>query len=107
MTPTATIAAGIRRVRQARNLSLGALAARCAIMGVPRITAAVLTTIERGERGHVGVDELFVLAAALDSSPLELFASTDGPIDFGNVHVDGDQLREWFSGTPLTTTTAA
>jgi hypothetical protein len=58
-------------------MSRGALAAKCAQLGYPEITANVITELETGRvrstrRRPVTVDELYHLAEALHCSPLVL-----------------------------------
>lgn len=74
-----TIAGRVRRCRQQRQLSVRALAERCADLGAAGLTTASITNIERGadpaakrRRREVTVEELLVLALALDVPPLLL-----------------------------------
>jgi transcriptional regulator with XRE-family HTH domain len=85
--------AAVRRVvglRKMRGLTRDQLAARCAGAGRPELTGPALANIETGRRGPEGqrrrdvtVDELAVLATALDVLPSELVPElrpdTDGP----------------------------
>jgi transcriptional regulator with XRE-family HTH domain len=69
--PTAdTVAANVKRLREAKRLGLRALAARLADAGRP-LTHTALDKIERGTR-RVDVDDLMALAVALGVSPLRL-----------------------------------
>ncbi|GAA0812154.1 hypothetical protein [Spirilliplanes yamanashiensis] len=65
------VATQIRQIRGHRGLTVRALAARCAELGGAHLTANVLTNIEVRGRG-VSVDELLVLALALDVAPVHL-----------------------------------
>lgn len=65
------IADGIRRRRVELELSAQALANRCEELGWP-IKRSVLANLESGYRETITVPELFVIAQALEVSPLEL-----------------------------------
>jgi transcriptional regulator with XRE-family HTH domain len=69
---TATEIAGrrLRELRSVRKLSAQALADRCAELGVTSLKRQVITNIENGRRGFVGIDELLALAWALDAPPV-------------------------------------
>jgi hypothetical protein len=56
------------------------LAARCADVGAPHITAAVITDLETRRRSSrkITIDELLVLAYVLEVPPLFLFVPADG-----------------------------
>lgn len=76
-TPSAVIAAQIRKRREQLGLNREQLAERCATHGAPQLTHAAITNIETGRpdkagkrRRDVSVEELLVLARALDASPL-------------------------------------
>ncbi|MFJ1667309.1 helix-turn-helix domain-containing protein [Streptomyces bottropensis] len=76
-TPSAAIAAQIRLRRQQLGLNREQVAERCARVGAPQLTQAALTNIETGRpdksgkrRRDVSVEELLVLARALETSPL-------------------------------------
>lgn len=76
-TPSAAIAAQIRLRRQQLGLNREQLAAKCAEIGAPQLTQAALTNIETGRPGKdkrrrrdVSVEELLILARALETSPL-------------------------------------
>lgn len=77
-TPSAVIAAQIRKRREQLGLNREQVAERCAQNGVPQLTQAALTNIETGRpdnksskrRRDVSVEELLVLARALETSPL-------------------------------------
>lgn len=77
------------------------LADRCAEVGAPEVNRSVLANIESGRRDSVSVDELMILALALDVSPVDLLAADQ---DDGEVAlVPGDPIptrtaREWVCG---------
>lgn len=73
------IAAQVRKYRLLKNWSVKRLAEECARLGAPQLTAPSLSNIERGQdvsakrtRRRVLVEELAVLARALDVPPLLL-----------------------------------
>ena len=53
-------------------MSAQALADRCAELGMPSLKRQAITNLENGRRGMVTVEELLVLAQALDTSPVTL-----------------------------------
>lgn len=73
---TETIAANVRQLRRRRGLSARALGERCAVAGVDFGRDAV-ASLESGRRQHVTVDQLLVLADALDTTPLALLGELD------------------------------
>jgi transcriptional regulator with XRE-family HTH domain len=75
----------LREARQLRGLTAEGLAERCAQIGAPEITRSVIANIETGRRGpdgrrrrEISVDEVLVLAYALQVPPLALVAPRDG-----------------------------
>jgi hypothetical protein len=85
-TPSDKVAARVRRLRHAEEpvLTVAGLAARCAELGMPQLTAQALYKLETrraapsGARRPVTVDELFVLARALDVTVGELLFGSRG-----------------------------
>ncbi|GAA2522881.1 hypothetical protein GCM10010201_21320 [Pilimelia columellifera subsp. columellifera] len=77
------IAATIKRLRAARGMTVKDLAARCEQLGGVELTANVLTNVEVRRR-DVGVEELLILALALDVPPFYLLTP---PPDFGDLQV--------------------
>lgn len=78
-TPSDLVAERIKERRSRLGLSTKTLAERCAALGAPHITAPVLMNIESGRRDASGrrrravtVDELLVLAYALEASPIPM-----------------------------------
>lgn len=70
-----TVAGQVRAYRQARQWTIRRLADECAHLGAPHITAWSLGNLERGYQGarrRVLLDEVCVLAAALDVPPIML-----------------------------------
>jgi transcriptional regulator with XRE-family HTH domain len=83
--PSDVVAARVKQVRKRRDLTVAELAARCAELGAPQLTAQALYKLE-GQRESasrrprpVTVDELLALALALDAPPLYLLVPPDGP----------------------------
>jgi len=69
----------IRQIRERRRWTAKELAARCADVGAPHITATVITNLETRRRvsRQITVDELLVLAHVLEVPPVLLFAPLD------------------------------
>jgi len=107
-TPSDLIAARIRELREGREgraMTVAELAARCKAAGMPRLTAQVLYKME-GQRANrtprpVTVDELLVLAYALDVAPAVLITGTDDdamvPVTPG-LSVSAREARGWMAG---------
>ena len=70
-TVTGTVVAQLKRLRRRREVTAAALAQRCATLGAPEITEHVIRNIEVGRR-TVSVDQVAVLALALDVAPAHL-----------------------------------
>ncbi|HYB48689.1 MAG TPA: helix-turn-helix transcriptional regulator [Streptosporangiaceae bacterium] len=70
----------LEQVRRRREWTRKELADRCAAIGAPHITAAVITDLETRRRSSrkITIDELLVLAYVLDVPPIFLFAPADG-----------------------------
>jgi transcriptional regulator with XRE-family HTH domain len=68
---TARIGERVARLRAEREMTVQALADRCAELGVP-LGRVTLTKLEGGKRQAVTPAELTVLAAALGAAPIEL-----------------------------------
>jgi len=66
-----SIAAAIRHHRMRQEITVQALADKCASFGLP-ISRTTLTKLEHGRREGISVPELLVIAAALEVAPLEL-----------------------------------
>jgi transcriptional regulator with XRE-family HTH domain len=82
--PSDVVAARVREVRGKRNLTVAGLAARCAELGAPELTAQALYKLEQRRPGKlrprpVTVDELLALAAALNCPPVCLLVPPDDP----------------------------
>ena len=82
-TPSDVVAARVRQVRTDRGMTTAELAARCAELGAPGLTVQALYKLE-GQREsasrhprRVSVDELLVLALALDVAPVHLLVPPD------------------------------
>ncbi|GAA1550327.1 hypothetical protein GCM10009827_083730 [Dactylosporangium maewongense] len=73
------VARRVVQIRKSRSMTREQLAKRCADLGYPSLTGPAVANIETGRRGPSGerrrditIDELTVLAAALDVPPLVL-----------------------------------
>lgn len=75
--PTAIVASRLRELRSSLDLSAQKLADRCAEHGMPQLNRWLITNIETGRRESISVDELYVLARALDVSPIHLLTPYD------------------------------
>jgi transcriptional regulator with XRE-family HTH domain len=82
-TPSDVVAARVRQVRNKRGMTVADLAARCAGLGAPQLTAQALYKLE-GQRESatrrprpVTVDELLALAVALNVAPVHLLVPPD------------------------------
>jgi transcriptional regulator with XRE-family HTH domain len=78
------VGANVRSLRQQNGWTVADLAARCAEVASPEMSAAVITNIELGRRDKEGsrrrdvtVDELDVLAAAFSVPPSALMPELD------------------------------
>ena len=110
-TPSDIVAQRVRDMRRRLGLTAGGLAARCAGIGAPQITAQVITNLETGRRDASGrrvrgitVDELLVLAAALDVPPPYLLAplTGDGILAITpSLEVDGLGASRWLCGEQI------
>ncbi len=107
-TPSDVAAATVREVRGKRGMTVAELAARCAELGAPQLTAQALYKLEARRPGKlrprpVTVDELLTLACALDIAPVYLLTGLGddgGPYPVtGNVADRTDRVREWIRGT--------
>lgn len=98
----------IKETRLRRGWTAAQLAARCADLGAPELTASVIANVETGRRDQSGrrrrfvtVDELLTLAYALDVAPVLLFVPVgeDTRLQLApNVAVDSFQALSWVSG---------
>jgi transcriptional regulator with XRE-family HTH domain len=83
--PSDVVARRVREVRKQRGWTAERLAAECARVGAPHLTASVIANIESGRRDQQGrrrrdvtVDELLHLAGALDVDLSHLLPSEVG-----------------------------
>ncbi len=108
-TASDIVAATVREVRGKRGMTVSDLAARCAELGAPRLTAQALYKLE-GQRDPakrrprpVTVDELMALARALDIAPLYLLTGLGRDSEpyqvTGNVRERTGKVRQWICGT--------
>jgi transcriptional regulator with XRE-family HTH domain len=102
------VAERVRQIRQRRGFTAEGLAARCAEIGAPEITRSVIANIETGRKGPDGrrrrdvtVDELFILAFALEVPPALLAIPLDGADTLqvtDDVLMDPLQAANWMAG---------
>jgi transcriptional regulator with XRE-family HTH domain len=101
------VAANVQAVRMRHGWSGRELAARCADIGAPELTASVIANIESGRRdpdGHrrrdLSIDEVLTLSLALDAHPAELLGAAPG---WDEVHLTSEiaaepgQLAAWLT----------
>ena len=101
------VAARVREVRGKRHLTVAELAARCAELGAPELTAQALYKLEQRRPGKlrprpVTVDELLTLAMALNVAPVHLLVPVDDPDAaypvIGGVTARRFGVRAWIRG---------
>lgn len=105
-TPTATVAARIRELRERRGLSARQLAERCAEAGADWLDRSIIANIESGRRRTITIDEVLVFAHALDVAPIHLFVPVDARpmLVTPKWVVPSPRAREWVRGRyPLPT----
>lgn len=86
MAPSDVVAERVKEVRKRRDLTVVQLAQRCAELGASGLTEQALYNIEGGRparkqgprRRNVTVEELLVLAVALQVAPIHLLVPLDG-----------------------------
>ena len=98
----------VRQIRRRRGLTAEGLAARCAEIGAPEITRSVIANIETGRKGRDGrrrrdvtVDELLILAFALQVPPALLMVPLDGTETLqvtNDVQMGVLQAANWMAG---------
>lgn len=92
----------VAELRRRRGLTAEQLAARCAELGAAHITRSFVANIESRRRG-LSVDDLLILALALDVAPIDLLtlspkrAETLGLTTTVSVS-DAELLRGWLVG---------
>jgi transcriptional regulator with XRE-family HTH domain len=107
-TPSDTVADRVRQFRKRRGWDLHRLAAECAAVGAPGLSAAVLANVESGRRDphgrrrrEVTIDELLALAYVLAVPPTLLFIplGTDDEVAIlPTVTVHPDLALAWVEG---------
>jgi transcriptional regulator with XRE-family HTH domain len=106
-TASDVVAARVRDVRIKRRLTVAKLAARCAALGVPELTAQAVYKLEARRPGKlrprpVTVDELLTLAVALNVAPVHLLVPVDDPDALypviGGVLARRFGVRAWIRG---------
>jgi transcriptional regulator with XRE-family HTH domain len=113
LTASDYTAARVRALRRRRALTIDDLAARCAKLGAPGLTRHVLYKIEASRDvpsrtpRPVTVDELLILAAALNCPPVSLLIPPDDHTEpypvTPDLSAERGQVRAWVRGVvPLT-----
>jgi transcriptional regulator with XRE-family HTH domain len=74
-TLTEVIRRRVKETRRVRGLTAAQLAERLAAIGVPHLNRAVLANYENARRTSLTVEELFAIAYALNTTPIELASS--------------------------------
>ena len=101
------VAENIREARKRRGWKPAELAARCADVRAPDITENAIENIESGRRANgrrrrdVTVDELLVLAYALDIAPVYLICGLDDTTEIPvtpQLSVTSIEARNWIHG---------
>lgn len=90
----------VKQLRVGRKMSAARLAELCAENGMPNLNRDVIANLESGRRPNVTIDEVFVLALALDVAPVNLFIPvTQSLLTIGKWMVLEGVAREWSRGT--------
>lgn len=95
---TSVVAKSIARERAALQITQDQLAQRCAKCGLPW-TRSVIASLERGAR-RLNVDELIVVAIALDVAVLRLFATEVEEVRLGNLMFRAPDLPRLLTSRP-------
>jgi transcriptional regulator with XRE-family HTH domain len=107
VTVSGWVGQAVREARKRRGWTQEVLAARCAEVGAPHITAAVLYGIEHGRATPGGgkrykqasAADVLALALALDISPVHLLVPFEGDLELTPTRtVAADQARMWVRG---------
>ena len=100
-TPSTVVRRRIRELRQKQGMSAQKLADRCAELGMPELNRPVIANIETGRRPTVSIDEVLVLAYALNVAPIHLFVPVE-PGAYMEVApgflLDAEKARTWVRG---------
>lgn len=93
----------LQTLRHERKLSAQELSDRTEVLG-HHITRSTIANLESGRKSTVGIDEVAVLAAALDAAPIRLLFDVEGDAveALPGRHESQARSADWFSGiTPL------
>jgi hypothetical protein len=94
------VATGVRVARKSRGWTIKQLAARCAQIGAPELTAGALYVLEGPRRRNISGDEWLALAEALEVPPLTLMLppeDTDYPVT-SQVTARASAVATWILG---------
>jgi transcriptional regulator with XRE-family HTH domain len=99
-TPSATVARRVRELRDRRGWSAQQLAGRCAEAGADDLDRTRIANIESRRRRNVSIDEVLVLAHALDVAPVHLFVPVEEKwlAVTPKWIVGAGRVREWVRG---------
>jgi transcriptional regulator with XRE-family HTH domain len=98
LTPARVFGQRLRELREQRRWNQGDLAART------DIHRTAVNKVERGSRSDVSISQLFSIALALDTSPINLLTPSDPDTKIelpGGRVVSGADFRAWVRGAPL------
>lgn len=102
------VAATVRKSRTGQGMTVAAVAARCAELGAPQLTAQALYKLEARRPGKlrprpVTVDELLAIGLALDIAPVHLLAGlgddSEPYLVTETVCERTGRVRQWIRGT--------
>ena len=95
---TRLIGANVRALRKARSLSTQKLSDKCAEQGFP-VPRNTIVNLETGRKETLSVQELTVIALALDASPVSLLYPLDQPAEIApGQHRNPFHAAQWFAG---------
>lgn len=105
-SPTQTVRARVKELREKRRWTAHDLAGRCEKAGMPALNRSVIANIESGRRKYVTLDEVFTLAYVLDVAPVHLMVpiEIDESVDEHDYMATPDRFlsvpeaREWVRG---------
>lgn len=90
----------IRQLRQEQRISAATLATQCQVAGAKGINRDTIANLETGRRERLSIDELAVIALALNVSPIHLLSDPDDPDDVAvtdTYSVRPFRLRAWLA----------
>jgi transcriptional regulator with XRE-family HTH domain len=95
---TRLIGENVRALRKARSLSTQKLSDKCAEQGFP-VPRNTIVNLETGRKETLSVQELTVIALALDASPVSLLYPLDRPAEIApGQYRNPFHAGQWFAG---------